>query len=125
LIVPVMLLSHFCALSLLLRMTFCVGVHLHQIICECKAREVGCQLVAVEDCVHDFLALGFVGFEERLVAELEHLRVWYYVGHVQAGPEAEVVLEQALEGGGCVAGEAGGDDLEAAFVGEVPRVGVV
>jgi hypothetical protein len=44
---------------------------------------------------------------------------------VHAGAETEVLLEGGLQGGGCAAGEAGGDDLEDAFVGEVAFGGVV
>ncbi len=102
-----------------------VGVHLHQVVGEGHAGEVGRGLVAVEDFVQDLLALRLVGLEERGVALLQHVRVRPDVGHVHAGPEAQVVLERVLEGGGCAAGEAGDDDFEAAFVGEVPLGGVV
>ena len=96
---------------------FGARVHLHQV--------VGGGLVAVEDGVQEFVWHGLVALEERGVAELEHARVWHDVGHVHAGPEAEVVLECVPQRGGSAAGEPGGDDFEAAGVGEVSRVGVV
>lgn len=73
------------------------GIHLHEIVCEGHAREVGSSSVAVEELVEEFLALGFVGFELGFVADLQQVCVRRDVGHVHAGAKTEVVFERGLQ----------------------------